>query len=270
MIESKRSPGGAQLGTIVIAREFNRFLVAFGLDLRKTVQAVRGLPSFVRSLHKYHQFRDPVFPLHYSNLYPCLSDQFATAAEVSFGHYFHQDLWASRKVYNARPKQHIDIGSRVDGFVTHILTFMSITLIDIRPFEGAPEGLTFLQADATSLDMLADSSVESLSSLNVVEHFGLGRYGDPIDPSAPFKAMQSMARVIRPGGRLYFAVPVGRQRLEFNGHRVFSPVRILDHLHPLRLVSFAAVDDKGRFREGVNPEDYADAHFACGLYEFTR
>jgi hypothetical protein len=147
---------------------------------------------------------------------------------------------------------------------------MPITLIDIRPLESFLEGLTFVQADATTLDMIADASVESLSSLHAVEHFGLGRYGDPIDPTAPFKAMQTMARVIQPGGRLYFSVPIGRQRLQFNGQRVFSPVRVLSHLQPLRLVSFAAVDDIGAFREAANPEDFAEANCACGLYEFTK
>jgi len=118
--------------------------------------------------------------------------------------------------------------------------------------------------------MIADASVESLSSLHAVEHFGLGRYGDPIDPTAPVKAMQAMARVIQPGGRLYFSVPIGRQRLQFNGQRVFSPVGVLGYLQPLRLVSFAAVDDTGTFRKTANPEDYTGAHCSCGLYEFTR
>ena len=263
------APTGAQRNRMVIAREFNRLFVAFGLDLRKTGWAIRGPPRFARSLYTYHSFRDSVFPLRYSDLYPCLSDHSASAGGT-LGHYFHQDLWASRKIYQARPKQHIDVGSRVDGFVASILTFMPITLIDIRPLTSFSAGLTFVHADATTLDMVADASVESLSSLHAVEHFGLGRYGDPIDPTAPFKAMQAMARVIQPGGRLYFSVPIGRQRLQFNGQRVFSPLRVLGYLQPLKLVSFAAVDDKGTFRETANPEDYTGAHYSCGLYEFTR
>ena len=263
------APSGREPSGMVIAREINRLFIAFGVDFRKTLSGFQGLPRFVSSLYRYRQFRDPTFPVRISDLYPCLSDH-QDSASGGLGHYFYQDLWASRKIYQARPKQHMDIGSRVDGFVAHILTFMPITLIDIRPLESFAEDLTFVHADATTLPMIADASVESLSSLHAVEHFGLGRYGDPVDPTAPLKAMQTMARVIQPGGRLYFSVPIGRQRLQFNGQRVFSPVVILDHLRPLRLLSFAAVDDNGRFREAENPQDYAAAHYACGLYEFTK
>ena len=82
--------------------------------------------------------------------------------------------------------------------------------------------------------------------------------------------MLALQRVLRPGGRLYLSVPVGRERLCFNAHRVFSPRRVIDAVADLDLVSFAGVDDSGRFLDGLKPEGLANQEYACGLFEFTR
>jgi SAM-dependent methyltransferase len=165
------------------------------------------------------------------------------------------------------------VGSRIDGFITHLLVFMPVTVVDIRPLSSRVPGLTFIQEDATTLASIPTSSVESLSSLNAVEHFGLGRYGDPVDPNACFKAMAALARVLKPGGRLYFSVPIGRERLEFNAQRVFSPRTIwyvFEREWGLNTISFAAVDDKGEFHEEATPEDFVHAEYSLGLWEFTK
>ncbi len=160
------------------------------------------------------------FAFHIKDAFPILTDLDAEAG-VAGGHYFHQDLWAARKIFERRPKQHLDIGSRTDGFVAHLLVFMPVTIVDIRPMESNIQGLTFFQDDAAELRNVPSDSVDSLSTLHVAEHFGLGRYSDPIDPAACFRFMASLQRVLSPGGRLYFSVPVGRERVEFNAHRVF-------------------------------------------------
>jgi hypothetical protein len=136
-------------------------------------------------------------------------------------HYFPQDLWAARKVYTRRPARHVDIGSRVDGFIGNLLTFMPVTLVDWRPYNPPVSGLDFIQGDGRYLKGVPDNSIPSLSSLNATEHFGLGRYGDEIDPEGWRKACQAYARVLAPGGYLYFSVPIGRQRVVFNAYRVF-------------------------------------------------
>ena len=103
-------------------------------------------------------------------------------------------------------------------------------------------GIDFVQADATNLDGIEDNSVESLSALCSLEHFGLGRYGDPIDPEACFKAFQAIQRKIMPGGFAYIAVPVGKERVEFNAHRVFYAKTIIDSFFEMDLVEFSATD----------------------------
>ena len=118
----------------------------------------------------------------------------------------------------------------------------------------------------------ADNSLESISSLHAVEHFGLGRYGDTVDPEACFDAMRAIQRVLKPGGRLYFSVPIGTQKVYFNSHRVFNPYTILEVFNDLQLLTFSVIDDKGIFYLSPNAiiGDYVNANDSCGLFEFTK
>ena len=76
--------------------------------------------------------------------------------------------------------------------------------------------------------------------------------------------------MLRPGGKLYLSVPVGRERVCFNAHRVFSPHTIIAWMPALRLDSFSLVDDAGQFRENVKPDSAAGLDYGCGMFEFTR
>jgi hypothetical protein len=241
-----------------------------GFYPRTLLKSLRKLPIYVRDLRRYQKMNGlPSFRFRASDAFPILTDMDAGAG-IAGGHYFHQDLWAARKIFQRSPEQHFDIGSRVDGFVAHLLVFMPITVVDIRPIESNIKGLTFLQDDAAELANLPDDSVHSLSTLHVAEHFGLGRYTDPIDPQACFKFMASLQRVLAPGGRLYFSVPVGRERVEFNAHRVFAPKTILNCFSELQLVSFSFVGDDGDFYEEKDPGNLPQSEMACGLFEFTK
>lgn len=242
----------------------------FGFDPNVFARALLGVPAFLGDWRQYR--RSPGserMPIRLGAIRPSLTDR-RDAAGAASGHYFHQDLWAARKVFAAKPKRHVDVGSRIDGFVSHLLAFMPVEVIDVRPLASPVDGLRFLQGDATDLAGFASDSLESISTLHAVEHFGLGRYGDPVDPSACFRAMRSLARVLAPAGRLYFSVPVGVERVEFNSHRVFSPGTILREFADLRLVSFSAVDDAGDLHPDVDPARFESARYACGLFEFTK
>lgn len=243
----------------------------FGLDVTRIGTSLTSLPRFLQesiSFAKQVGEGDP-FPFRVGNLLPILTD-YREPAGQALGHYFFQDLWAAQKVFAARPSRHVDVGSRIDGFVAHVLTFMEVEVIDIRPLESHVPGLTFVQADATNLQGVPTDSVPSLSSLHAVEHFGLGRYGDPLDPRGWLLGMRALARVLAPGGHLYFSVPIGRERLQFNAHRVFSPARVIEAFQHLQLESFAAIDDEGAYHESGVVADFAAARNACGLFEFRK
>lgn len=244
-----------------------------GVNATQLGDLVTGLPRYVRDARAYAAARGGRgrFPLEPTSLYPIVSD-YRESAGLASGHYFHQDLWAAQKIFARKPPKHVDVGSRIDGFIAHLLVFMPVEVLDIRPLESNLQGLTFTQEDATTMARFASGSVDSLSSLHAVEHFGLGRFGDPIDPDGWSKAMRSLARVLAPGGRLYFSVPIGRERLVFNAHRIFSPRTVLDTFAEagLGLVSFSAVDDAGDLVPDTDPARFEGAHNTCGLFELTR
>lgn len=176
----------------------------------------------------------------------------------SIGQYTFQDLWAAKKVA-ALPKdrEHYDIGSRVDGFITHLLSFRSnITLIDIRPMSiKIDENLNFLQADATNLDGLEDNSCSSISSLCALEHFGLGRYGDPINPMSCIDAFHSIQRVCKRGGGIFISVPVGEECVQFNGQRIFNPKSVISEFGQCKLKEFSIATSR-KIVYNVNWRDY--------------
>ncbi len=246
-------------------------LMVFGIDLEQLYLSIVGLPKYLSSLIRYQQTaRNSLFPLSIKLIRPMLSDRYRQAG--SFGaEYFYQDIWAAKKILQQAPIIHTDIGSRIEGFISHLLCYRQVSVIDIRPMSPI-EGINFIQCDATHLNDFADNSLESISSLHAVEHFGLGRYGDSVDPEACFHAMKAFQRVLKPGGRLYFSVPIGRECVYFNAHRIFNPLTIINTFYQLELLSFSVIDDKGKFISSPNAiiDDYLNANHSCGLFEFIK
>lgn len=245
-------------------------LVQVGFDPRRFLLSMRGLPYFFSDLRKYKKMLETSKNgMKIDTFYPIMYDRFGSSGDAS-GHYFHQDLWAARKVFKNSPVRHIDIGSSVSGFISSLLVFRDVEVIDVRPNVSKVPGLKFIQADATDLKDFQDGSVESISTLHAGEHFGLGRYGDPVDPDAHFKFMRALARVLKPGGRLYFALPSGQEKLYFNAHRVLAPSTVLNAFSDLKLVSFSCVKDDGDLYENCPTTTVANEVYGCGLFEFTK
>jgi SAM-dependent methyltransferase len=176
------------------------------------------------------------------NFWPCLIEKYKPAGLTD--PYFYQDTWCAKKVFSDRPAVHVDIGSAL--LTVGILSqFTEVIYVDIRPLRIKLPGLTFRQASLLNLPFDSDS-LESVSSLSVVEHVGLGRYGDPLDPFGTDKACAEMARVVRPGGSLYVAVPTQKEAsTHFNAHRIFSPDRFIAKFPDLTLVEEAYGTDAG-------------------------
>lgn len=186
--------------------------------------------------NKYDSF---AYKKKYKN--PIILDRYMEAG--SMDQYFWQDLWAAQLICKANPKKHYDIGSRIDGFIAHLATFRdNVVLIDIRPLNKKIPNVVFHQDDATNLNNIESNSIESLSALCSLEHFGLGRYGDPVDPSACFKAFKSIQRVMKTGGKIYIAVPIGFEHLEFDAHRVFYASTIVENFNEMKLLEFSVIN----------------------------
>jgi SAM-dependent methyltransferase len=210
------------------------------------------------------------FTVDMANLWPI--NEKAQNAGVASGAYFFQDIWAAKKVYEASPARHFDIGSRIDGFIAHLLVFRDVNVIDIRKLDTEIEGLDFIQDDATLLERFEDDSLESVSTLHAAEHFGLGRYGDQVDPFSYIKFAEALKRKLAPKGRLYYSVPCGKERLEFNAHRVFSPYTVLNLFKELKLVEVSGVLDDGKFYKNIDMDMLSTQETlnGCGFFEFTK
>ena len=185
----------------------------------------------------------PQFPIVEEDQWIFLTDCIQESGSVH--EYFFQDMWAAREIYRSNVKHVYDIGSRMDGYIAHLLAMeVHVTLLDIRPFPHKVEGVDFIQADAMNLSNIPDESIETLSSLCALEHFGLGRYGDPIDYNGWKKSLHAIKRKLKIGGTFYLSVPVGnKERLQFNAHRIFKPLTIVNELiSELELREFSWID----------------------------
>lgn len=244
---------------------------------RETVLFPVGILQYLTDLKKFVRKSKRGIPI--KGIIPMVLDRYKSDGNMD-RHYFLQDIYVAKKVIEKKPQKHFDIGSRVDGFVAHLLSALEsdITIIDIRPLPITISNLNFIQADATNLEGIEDGSIESLSSLHAVEHFGLGRYGDAIDPSACFKAMKSLQRVVKQKGTLYFSVPIGkRDSVYFNSHRVFNPKTILKIFSDMELLEFSYIHDYKvmtllgeEARTKIKSGSVAIENYDCGIFIFIK
>jgi len=237
-----------------------------GLGLRRPFDVMWFLGTFRR----WQQTTPSEWRANLAELKPYLKDRHEAAGSAR-GHYFLQDIWAAQHVHRHDAPEHIDVASRVDGFVAHVVSFKPVRYVDIRPLESTVPGLTWQEGTVCALPQ-ASHSVSSLSCLHVIEHIGLGRYGDPIDPDGWLKGLSELQRVLKPGGQLLIGTPCGRQRVVFHAHRVFSPAQIIAALPELKLVEFSLIKDNSATTWIANASLDAcnGLSYACGLFRFTR
>ena len=247
-----------------------------GFDPVKFVSVLKGISFYIKDYRKIKKLTKHNKDFTLGRLYPILDERFSDSGTMS-GHYFHQDLIIAQKIYNNKPIRHIDIGSRIDGFVAHVAAFREVEIFDIRPLVSSVKNITFTQADLMKLPDSMIACCDSLSSLHVIEHFGLGRYGDPIDIDGHLKAIDNIYLMLKPEGKFYFATPIGKhQRIEFNAHRVFSVEYLLKHLQDkFKIDSFSYVDDKGDLHSDVilskeTSHSSFNCNYGCGIFELTK
>ncbi len=242
-----------------------RFLGLFGVNPLSLI-SIYLFPRYVSDFIKFNSRSKQRL-----GFYPILSD-YKDSAGVMSGHYFHQDLYVAQKIHSANPINHLDVGSRIDGFVAHLATFRRCQVADIRPLESKISNISFIQVDFTKPFHYPS---DSISCLHAIEHFGLGRYGDQIDPRGHYLGFQNLVNNLEVGGKLYISFPIASKfRIEFNAHRVFTPLEIFDWpgAEQLELDDFAWVDDKGDLRLDNLPEDLLSLKidFGCGIYTFRK
>lgn len=244
-------------------------LMGVGIDLRRML-SLRNLPRYLAQYREFTRLGGKI-----AHRYAVLTD-YETQAGSGKGHYFHQDLLVASFVHQRTPDRHIDIGSRIDGFVAHVAAFRHIEVMDVRDLDdcGHPN-IRFLRSDLMQRDAAQIEIADSISCLHALEHFGLGRYGDPLDPDGHIKGFNNIVGMLKPGGRLYISFPIGQAtEVHFNAHRVFHPKDVLSWAGDqsvLRLERFDYVDDRGMLHREVELEkEKIDVKFGCGIYTFVK
>ena len=207
--------------------------------------------------------------------YPCLLDKTAQSGNTK-NPYFYQDLYVAQRIFINNPEKHIDIGSSISGFVAHVASYREIIVADIRPLDSLIKNVKFLQIDMMDAAQLGTVQYESISSLHAIEHFGLGRYGDPININGHLMAIENIHKMLNVGGRFYFSVPIGPQRIEFNAHRVFSIRYLLNNLEDKFIVErFSYIDDKCNLFENTILDsklidNNCNCRMGCGIFELIK
>jgi SAM-dependent methyltransferase len=232
----------------------------------KLLSGLGKFPGYFRDWRRYSQM-EGAESIRLADTYPCLFDK--TSGTGIDSHYFYQHVWAMEKIIACKPALHVDIGSNVD-FVGLLSTITKVQFVDIRPMQV--NNLPNLESKYGSILELPyeDNSLESGSCQHVAEHIGLGRYGDPLDPLGTRKAAAELARCLKPGGSLYFSLPVGKPKLQFNAHRVHSPRQILEYFKDLKLREFSGSTDDKQFLRNTELSPFEQMRYACGMFLFTK
>ena len=209
------------------------------------------------------------FSLNKKEILPCYWDKTKT---TDFDHhYVLHTAWATRKIKEINPIKHIDIASSL-YFCTSLSSHLPVEFYDYRPAEIVLPNLKMGNADLCNLKFKSNS-IESLSCMHTIEHIGLGRYGDPIDYDGDLKAIKELKRVIKIGGSIIIVVPVGKPKIIFNAHRIYSYDQIISYFNGFKLEEFSLITDSNKGGEllfNATPKIAMNQNYGCGCFLFKK
>lgn len=253
----KRSPW-----VVAFYQNINRYFIS-NLTLNPW-QTVKNYYRFFIDLRRYRRLGGEAT---WSDLYPKLLDKTTTTPLDPF--YFYQDTWLAGKVFKLKPTYHVDVGST--ALLVGILSqYTQVCSVDIRPLPVNLPNLDVRQGSILNMPF-EDGELFSVSSLCVIEHVGLGRYGDPLDPRGTEKAIDELCRVLAPDGDLYLSVPIGvSSRVCFNAHRIFNPQGFIEKIAGLEISEFSIVRSDGieRIDDILAYDTSLLSGLAIGLFHF--
>lgn len=237
---------------------------------------IKQIVRYIDYLSDWKEFRKMAgrtahrFDLNWKDRMPCLGEK--TGSTAFDRHYIYHVAWAAHVLFETRPAEHVDIGSSL-YFSSTVSSFVKTRFYDYRPADLRIENLFSGAADLLHLPF-EDNSIPSLSCMHTVEHVGLGRYGDKLDPDGDLKAMAELKRVLAWNGSLLFVVPVGgTPKLAFNSQRIYTYKQIVESFLELSLREFALIPDsaeEGGLIRNADARLADNQSYGCGCFHFIK
>lgn len=245
----------------------NSFLLSVGINLRN----FKNIFLIFKFFFDFIKFKKAGGKVNF--FAPILGDHLLPSGNFD-SHYFKQDIYVANKIYKNKPLKHLDIGSRFDGFVSHVASFRNIEVIDLRENRNDLMNIDFKRIDITEkIDDHLYQKYDSVSCLHALEHFGLGRYGDKIAPDAHIQALDNIEKLIKPQGVFYLSVPVSNQnKTYYNSHKVFDPAYIPSLTSNLTLEEFTYIDNKSNIfiNSKISELKKQEFNYFCGIFVFKK
>lgn len=237
-------------------------------DALKRLKNKLAFKKDFKKFKKLSEKNDRGFSVVWEDRYPCLNDK--TSKTTFDSHYMYHPAWAARVLSEIKPKSHVDISS-ILHFSAIVSAFVPVEFYDFRPADLKLSNLTSKEVDLTHLPF-GDDSIKSLSCMHAIEHIGLGRYGDPIDPDGDLRAIKELKRVLADGGNLLVVVPIGKPKIQFNAHRVYSYDQILDYFSSLKLKEFSLIGDNPQdgLIKNATKKTADEQTYGCGCFWFKK
>jgi Caenorhabditis protein of unknown function, DUF268 len=247
------------------------YLRSYFIQLAKNIfiRFPRRIFLFFKFFSEYFIFKkrnDGRLEMKFSEIYPCLNDRINTTPFDR--HYTYHPAWAARILAKTRPEYHVDFSS-ILSFGTIISAFIPIKFYDYRPAEISLSNYDSQFADLKALPFDKES-LPSISCMHTIEHIGLGRYGDELDPKGDIKAIDELKRIAKKGADILFVTPIGAPKIQFNGQRVYSREQIVDYFHGCELVEFTLIPDTGPLIINPDPDDINRQSYGCGCFWFKK
>ena len=238
------------------------FFLSLGIDLLK-LKNVIFIPRFIKDIITFKNKGGKI-----NSFSPILGEN---AQQVVDKHYFLQDLYVAQQIFKKSPANHLDIGSRIDGFVTHLASFRKVNVLDLRPIKIEHENIRFINKDLLKFE--TKEIFDSISCLHTIEHVGLGRYGDEINPNSYKQFYKKIIEILNQNGRLYISCPISKEnKVYFNSQRTFDPNHILQLDKSLKLIEFSLINNHYKIFNDIDINksyNYIDNN-SCGIYIFEK
>jgi hypothetical protein len=231
------------------------------LDMR----FLRFVSDYLIFSHRNMQ-SDRRFTVRWSERLACLQDR--TTSSDFDARSVYRLAWAARVLAHVQPSLHLDFRSEL-VFSAMVSAFLPVWRFDTEPVRISLSGLECGVTDPHRFP-LADGSMQSVSSIGAIEHAGLGRYGEALDPDGDLAIMHEMLRVLGPDGTLLIAVPVGSARICFNAYRIYAFQDVRYVFGGLQLKQFSLIDDTGRYWPHASAAQADAQQDGYGCWWFVR